>query len=295
MMEKVGFIGLGTMGGRAARKIVEGGYQVLGHDTDKNACTEAKQNGVEIANDLRAMKSVRIVILSLPGPPEVEQVVSGSDSLIGHLESEAVIVDLSSVDAQTAQTMAQAASSEGLFYLDAPVLGRPPAVGNWILPVGGDKSALERVQKVLSCIASKTVYMGDSGSGSAVKLLNNLMVGAMNAVIAEAMALSHRVGLSPRSLLDIIGSSKAPTNNLLFQVKGKKIVENDYSPSFKLDLLAKDNDLCVKMAAQLGVPLMIGRSVDSVNKLAQLQGLGSYDTSILYNYFKKVYGIEGTS
>jgi 3-hydroxyisobutyrate dehydrogenase len=120
--------------------------------------------------------------------------------------------------------------------------------------------------------------------------LNNLMVGAMNAVIAESMALAYKFNLSPKILFDIIGLSEAPTNNLLFQVKGKKILEGDFTPSFKLDLLAKDNDLCVKEAGQLGIPLIIGRAVDMANKLAQRKGLGNQDTCVLYNFFTDLYG-----
>jgi 3-hydroxyisobutyrate dehydrogenase len=287
----VGIIGLGTMGGRAAKKMLEAGHGVLGCDTNRNAGRLAEKDGVRIVSFPRDLGEVEFVFLSLPGPAEVTTVMTeGPDALLDHLNSQSVIIDLSSVDPQTSRSMAEATNAEGSFYLDAPVLGRPPSVGNWILPVGGDKDALERAQKILSCIAANAVHVGPSGAGSAVKLLNNLMVGAMNAVIAESMALAYKFNLSPKILFDIIGLSEAPTNNLLFQVKGKKILEGDFTPSFKLDLLAKDNDLCVKEAGQLGIPLIIGRAVDTANKLAQRKGLGNQDTCVLYNFFTDLYG-----
>lgn len=289
----VGLIGLGIMGRSAAKKILEAGHGVLGYDINGESCRTAEKVGVRIVSSFRDLGKVEFVFLSLPGPAEVTSVMKeGPGALIAHLQPETVIVDLSSVDPQTSRSMAKAAHAKGLFYLDAPVLGRPPSVGNWILPVGGDKGALENAQEIVSCISAKTVYVGSSGAGSAVKLLNNLMVGALNAVIAESMALSHKLDLSPQILFDIIGSSEAPTNNLLFQVKGKKIIESDFTPSFKLNLLAKDNDLCVKMASQLGIPLMIGRAVDTVNKLAQTRGFGEHDTCVLYKFFKDLYGNE---
>ncbi len=289
---QIGIVGLGIMGSRAASKLLEAGHSVLGYDASEEARRRADAAGVRIVSGVQGFGETDVVFLSLPGPPEVEAVVTGAVRLVDHLPEGAVIVDLSSVDPGTSREMAAAAADAGLSYLDAPVLGRPPAVGNWILPVGGDEAALERVRDTVSCVAARAVFVGASGAGSAVKLLNNIMVGAMNAIISESMALSHKVGLSPRVLFDIIGSSKAPTNNLLFQVKGRKILEEDFAPSFRLDLLAKDNDLCVKMANQLGVPLLMGGSVDSVNKLAQLAGLGDSDTCVLYTYFKQLYGVS---
>jgi 3-hydroxyisobutyrate dehydrogenase len=287
----VGIVGLGTMGGRAAKKMLEAGHSVLGCDKNTEAGRQAEGDGVRMVPFPRDLGGVEFVFLSLPGPAEVTAVMrEGPNALLDHLSPHSVIVDLSTVDPQTSRSMAEAASAKGSFYLDAPVLGRPPSVGKWILPVGGDKDPLERVQKILSCIAKRAVHVGPSGAGSAVKLLNNLMVGAMNAVIAESMALTHRFSLSPKILFDIIGMSEAPTNNLLFQVKGKKILEGDFTPSFKLDLLAKDNDLCVKEAGQLGIPLMIGRAVDMANKLAQIRGLGNQDTCALYSFFAELYG-----
>jgi len=285
----IGFIGLGVMGSRAAKKILDVGFSIFGYDINANARRNAQQNGIKVVNKLENLTGVKVLFLSLPGPPEVEAVIIGSKGIATHLRSGTIVLDLSSVDPSTSKKMAGYLAPCEVAYLDAPVLGRPNSVGEWILPVGGAKKALDQCQEILKAIAKQAIHVGESGTGSAIKLLNNLMVGGLNAVIAEVMALSNSVGLSPRVLFEIISASKAPTNNLLFQVKGKRILEQDFSPAFKLELLAKDNDLCIKMANQLGIPLIIGGAVNTVNKLAQLKGMGDKDTAVLYKLYTELF------
>jgi 3-hydroxyisobutyrate dehydrogenase-like beta-hydroxyacid dehydrogenase len=286
---RVGFVGLGTMGGAAARTMAEAGHEVFGFDKDEHKRHSAQDNGVKTVAGIDGLSGCGIMLLSLPGPLEVTEVVKGTGGATEILSKGTILVDLSTVDPDTSRAMAEAVSRAGLEYLDSPVLGTPQAVGNWILPIGGNKESYEKCVDLLSSIAARTFYLGDSGKGSALKLLNNLMVGVMANGIAEVLAFSHQVGLSPQILLDVIGSSKAPTNNQMFQSRAKKIINGDFEPTFKLDLLAKDVDLGIKMAAYLGIPLMIGRTVDTVQKLAQRSGLGEQDFSILYEYYRALY------
>lgn len=286
---QVGFVGLGTMGGAAVKTMVEAGHEVFGFDVVEEKRVAAETNGVKTVSRIGELSSYTIVLLSLPGPPESKEVVNGPGGAIETFSKGTIIVDLSTVDPETSKVLAEASSNAGMEYLDSPILGTPKVVGNWILPIGGSKEAYSKCTGLLSSIASKTFYMGESGKGSALKLLNNLMVGIMANGIMEVLALSHQVGLSPQILLEVIGSSKAPTNNQMFQVRTKKIIDGDFEPTFKLDLLAKDVDLANKMATGQGIPLLIGKAVDTVQKLAQRKGLGQKDFTILYDYYRTLY------
>jgi 3-hydroxyisobutyrate dehydrogenase-like beta-hydroxyacid dehydrogenase len=280
------------MGGAAAKAMVAVGHQVYGYDTDEKNMAAARENGVIPVHGMDELTSNPVVLFSLPGPPDVKAVVAADGGAIELFPKGTILVDLSTVDPQTSQEMSAVASEAGLEYLDSPVLGMKGAVGNWILPIGGNREAYDKCTALLSSIASKTFYVGASGKGSALKLLNNLMVGAMANGINEVMALSEIVGLSPQILLEVIGESKAPTNNPMFRSRTEKIINNDFEPTFKLDLLAKDVDLGNKMARSHGVHLVTGGTVDMVQKLAQRKGLGQKDFSSLYLYYTKLFSEE---
>jgi len=107
-----------------------------------------------------------------------------------------VIVDMSTVDPGVTRRMSETALQKGVGYLDAPVLGRPAAVGNWALPVGGRAHDLDQCRPILELVAAKIFHIGESGSGNKVKLLNQLMFGAINAMTAEMMAVAEKIGIS---------------------------------------------------------------------------------------------------
>jgi 3-hydroxyisobutyrate dehydrogenase len=120
-------------------------------------------------------------------------------------------VDQSTVDPCTSQKMAQMAGQKGVGYLDAPVLGRPSIVGNWTIVVGGDPEHLEKCGPVLQVLAENINHQGPPGAGNQVKLLNQLMFGAINAITAEVMAISERVGIAPEKFFRTIAGSRAGT------------------------------------------------------------------------------------
>ncbi len=282
----VGFVGLGTMGSAAVRTILQAGNGVVGYDLNQESVHALSAEGMTPASSVSEVGAQEVILISVPGPPQVLSIV---EELSSSIRAGSVVADISSVDPVTSQRAAKMLKDTGAGYLDAPVLGRPNSVGKWILPTGGDARAFETVRPILEVIAVRAVHVGPSGSGSAIKLLNNMMVGALNATISEAFALAPHVGVAPEVLYDVITGSKAPTNNLLFQVKGKKILEGDYSPTFKLDLLAKDNDLCLRMARDVGIPLFVAQTVDGLNKLAQHDGLGGQDNCVLQKYLADRY------
>lgn len=222
----------------------------------------------------------------LPGPAEVEQCVAGPRGLLSGNRSGFVIVDMSTVDPEITQRMAEKALDRNIGYLDAPVLGRPIAVGKWALPVGGSAEDLERCRKVLGCVAANIAHVGPSGTGNKIKLLNQLMFGSINAITAEMMAIAAEVGISPKLLYDTITASQAGTVSNLFKELGKHIVAEDYDdPAFTVDLLNKDIRLAVQMAKAHNAPPLLSRTVEHINEMARAQGFGGKDTSVMWKCF----------
>jgi 3-hydroxyisobutyrate dehydrogenase-like beta-hydroxyacid dehydrogenase len=290
---KVGVVGTGTMGGRMVAKFVEGGYEVVAWDIAPAAQEKAKAAGAKIVSSPEAVaREADVIILSLPMPADVAQVVAGKDGLLSAARQGQVIVDMSTVDPMSTQKMAKVAAEKGVGYLDAPVLGRPQGCGAWALPVGGDPAALAKAQPVLEKVAKRIERVGDPGSGNVVKLLNNLMFGAINAVTAEVMALAAKVDMPPKVLFELIAGSGAATVSNLFKELGPKMLARDYSPLFAIDLLWKDNMLALEMAKAYKAPMPLSASMQVLNEMARAKSLGGEDTSALVKVYEELYGVK---
>jgi 3-hydroxyisobutyrate dehydrogenase/2-hydroxy-3-oxopropionate reductase len=201
-----------------------------------------------------------------------------------------VIVDQSTVDPATSRKLAELAARRKVGYLDAPVLGRPAMVGKWSLPVGGSAADLDKCKSVLSVLAANVFHIGPSGAGTQVKLLNQLMFGAINAMTAEMMAISERVGIPPKLLYETITASQAGTVSNLFRELGARIANDDYeNPTFSVDLLIKDVRLAVEMAKDHSAPPIMARSVELLNEIARAQGLGKLDTSAMWKCYGRIW------
>lgn len=290
-MKTVGLVGAGTMGLVAGEKILKSGRSLLVYDVSKEAKRNAREMGAVAAASLTEVgKDSDLVLLFLPGPKEVESCVSGSEGLLDACHPGVVIVDMSTVDPDVTQRMADLALSKGVGYLDAPVLGRPSAIGNWALPVGGRKEDLNRSRPILELLASKIFHIGESGSGNKVKLLNQMMFGAINAMTAEMMAIAEKLGIPPKLLFDTINSSQAATVSNLFKEVGGRIAAETYeNPTFTVNLLIKDVHLAVEMAKKTDAPPILGRTIELMNEMARAQGYGDCDTSIMWKSVRKLW------
>jgi len=291
-LEKTGVIGAGVMGLTAGRKLLEAGRPVLIYDSSALACERARRVGAEVASSLgEVARSCQVILMFLPGPEQVSHCVAGRGGLLRSCRAGAVLVDMSTVDPRTTVRMAQLAKGRGVGYLDAPVLGRPVSVGRWALPVGGAEEDLGRCMPVLSLLAARVIYVGESGCGNKIKLLNQMMFGAINAMTAEMMAVSDRLGIAPKFLFDTITSSHAGTVSNLFLELGKRISDEDYEePTFSVNLLCKDVRLALEMAQEAGAPPLLTRTIQFINEVAQAQGLGDKDTSVMWRVFGKIWG-----
>ena len=289
----VGIIGVGTMGSKMAGKLINAGYAVFARDIDEVAEERARKLGAKVVNSPKEVAEyTEIILLSLPMPSDVKEVVLGEAGILTNPKNNRTIVDLSTVDPFSTQHNAEQAKKVGVSYIDAPVLGRPQKCGNWTLPVGGDKKDLEKVRKVLEILAAKIIYVGPSGYGNIVKLLNNMMLGAINSVTAEILAICTKLGMSPKVLYETIADSGAASVSNLFKELGPKILNRDFEPLFAIDLLHKDVRLGIQMAKQVGVPLFASEANQRLNEMARLMGFGKEDTASIVKVYEKLLDIE---
>ncbi len=283
---KIGLVGMGTMGQIIASKLLENKYQVIGYDLLPKLRKRAYGIGVEIVNSVGDIaKKAKVILLSLPGPVQVKEVVSENKGLLSTAQKGQIIIDLSTVDPLTTRSMASIAEKIGVGYLDSPILGRPKSIGQWVLPIGGSIDYFKLCRPILQAFAKQVVYVGESGAGNALKLVNQLMFSTINAMTAEMMIVAKKTGLSPKIVFETISKSGAATVSGLFCEVAKKIVENNFDPIFSVDLLCKDNGLAVEMAKKSGAPPIISSSVQVLNEIAQAKGLGNKDTAVLIKVY----------
>lgn len=297
MAHTVGVCGVGNMGAKAAVALSDGGVTVHAFDVHAPSLEALAVHGispVKSCADLGA--NCEIILLFLPGPTQIEAALTHHGGILAGIPKEPsktnrrVIVDMSTVDPVSTRRVQEIAATEGAAYLDAPVLGRPDSVGKWVLPVGGDADVLVTVRPVLELLATTVIHAGPSGAGDQIKLLNQLMFGAINGITAEVMAIADRIGVSQELFYATIGGSSAATVSPLFRELGRRVVEADYAdPTFTVDLLIKDVSLGLEMATAGGAVPMIVRSVDYLNRIATQQGYGSVDTAVMWQAVRKTW------
>mgnify|MGYP001821630675 FL=1 len=290
-MENIGIIGTGVMGLTGAEKIIAAGYNLTVYDVFADAAKRAVNLGAQIDQTPKDVaKKSDIILLFLPGPGEVIDCITSDDGLLSAIKPGSLIVDMSTSDPDVSVKMANLAEKKGVVFLDAPVLGRPITVGQWALPVGGKEEAIERCKPLFKIFAANIFHAGPVGAGHKIKLLNQMMFGAINAMTAEMMAIAEKIGIEPRRLFEIITASQAGTISNLFKELGSRVAEGNYEdPTFTVDLLVKDMKLAVQMAKQNNAPPLLGRAIEFINEVSQAQGLGNKDTSIMWTSYQGIW------
>lgn len=249
---RIGFIGLGNMGGRIARRIVDVGHPVLGYDLSADAVAAAGATSAATVSALVATSD--LVLMSLPDSKVVERVVFGEDGLLASIRPGQVIVDLSTAAPESTRKIAARLAEDAISYLDAGVSGGAAAAekGLLTLMVGGDAGALERIEPVLNAFATKIFHVGESGAGHATKLLNNFLNAVALAATAETMIAAKAAGLDLATVLDVFNASSGV--NFATLNRFPKIITGDYlEGGLSNTLMLKDVTLYVELLGQLGV------------------------------------------
>jgi 3-hydroxyisobutyrate dehydrogenase len=251
----VGVIGLGNMGGRISRRIVESGRTVFGYDVDERKAAEC---GATAAGSIREVtESCEIILLSLPDSSVIEPVILGEDGVLAHCREGQIVVDLSTASPSSTVRLHGALGERGVELLDAGISGGAAAAdkGTLTLMVGGSADALERVRPVLEPFSAGVFPMGDSGSGHTTKVLNNFLNGVSLAATAEVLVAGRKAGLEMHRLLEVLNASTGV--NFATLKRFPHIVDGDYlEGGLTSTLMMKDIVLYVDRLRELGVPAL---------------------------------------
>ena len=246
-------------------------------------------NSVELFD--QAIPDPTIEIVGTPGPADTEKVVLGEGGIASGAPEGTVVVNMSTVDPGVNIRMGEALAPKGIDFVDAPVMGSPSGVGSWAFALGGSDEALAKIKDVLLVLSGseeKLFHIGPLGHGNKLKLLNNMMLGAIDACAAETMALAEHMGLSQKTLIDVAVAANARVLSSAYKEIGTRIAEGRYDePTFTVDMLIKDNRLCLDMAREYGAPLILGAAVDYVHRMVSVQGYGAKDHAVSWKAVAK--------
>jgi 3-hydroxyisobutyrate dehydrogenase-like beta-hydroxyacid dehydrogenase len=254
--ERIGFIGLGSMGSRMAERILKGGYPLTVYNKSREKTESFVRRGAEAVGTPRDLASRSDTILcSVTDDSAVRAVMLDPDGVLDGTREGATIVNLSTVSPKTSRELAQATRERGASMIDAPVSGSTPQAeqGSLVIFIGGEQESYQRVKPVLDLLGKEIFYMGPSGAGSIMKLVVNTLLGVGLQAIAEAIALGEKAGLSKDRLLDTLGQTAviAPGH----KAKLANVLRDVYPATFGVRLMYKDFGLILDEAAELSVSM----------------------------------------
>ena len=253
---RLGFIGLGNMGSRMARRLLEHGYQVIAYNRSRDAAEALVKDGATVAGSIAELASKADVILSsLTNDDAVRNVYADPHGVFAYVRHSSAVIEMSTVSPATSRELYELSRQAGVKFLDSPVSGSTPAAeeGTLTLFCGGDEELFQAAQPIFSSIARQNFYLGGSGSGTAMKLVANTLLGLGMQAIAESVALGQKEGLDRHRLLEVLSHTAVIAPAHLGKLS--RADAGDYSVQFPLRLMNKDFGLVLETAAAGKVPM----------------------------------------
>jgi 3-hydroxyisobutyrate dehydrogenase len=293
--ERIGFVGLGNMGAPMARHLIAAGYRLLAADADPAAlesfCTSVQCERARSLVDLG--RACRLVITMLPDGAAVRQVLLGDDGIAAGLTPGCVVLDMSSSEPLGTRELGAKLADSGICLVDAPVSGgvKRAVTGTLAIMAGGEPAAIKRCRPVLARLG-QVFCSGASGSGHAVKALNNYLSAVALAATAEAMMAGERFGIEPTAMLEILNHSTG-RNTATEQKYPAYVLPRSFNSGFALGLMAKDLRIALGLAESLGSPsALLGECTALWSRAERLLGVGADNTEIV-RYLESSRGVSG--
>jgi 3-hydroxyisobutyrate dehydrogenase-like beta-hydroxyacid dehydrogenase len=262
---QVGFIGLGLMGSRLARRLHTAGWNIRAWNRSPKPANELKLTGISIAPSLAALVADSGVILSsLANDEAVRSIYLDKGGVFSAAKPGTIVLEMSTISPELSRRLHLEASERGVKFLDVAISGSTPAVdaGAITLLAGGDKDTFEQCVPIFESIARQWFLIGPGSSGVQMKLVVNLLLGIDMQAIAEAVSLGEHLQIDRNVLLDVL--SKTAVVAPAMAGKFRKIKDGDYSPEFPLRLMSKDMDLVMNAAMTSGADLPAGSVAQTV-------------------------------
>jgi 3-hydroxyisobutyrate dehydrogenase len=286
---KIGLVGTGILGAAVGLHLLESGYSLTVYNRTTSKTESLKEKGAAIAEQPKHVaESSDLVITCVKDADVVNQILFGLDGLVAGKQAGMAIADMSTINPSAAKEISKKLHNEGIRSLEIPVMGGPNVAidGKLVLMASGDKDVFEERKEVFDTIASKTFFLGESGSAHSIKLAMNLQISLLALSLAEGITLTRKAGFDPEKFLEILNSTYFSTG--MSQKKAYKMIKDEYQPTFTLKNLKKDLDTITAAAKDFGAVLPIAERANEIYKDAENAGFGEIDYTGILEYIKKL-------
>ncbi|MCY3737221.1 MAG: NAD(P)-dependent oxidoreductase [Gemmatimonadaceae bacterium] len=290
--DRVGFIGLGSMGRRMVANLAGAGEEILVFDVDAAACEAVEGPGVRPVENVASVgRGCNRVLLSLPDGAVVEQVLLGAGGLAESLKAGAVVADCSTCHPDHARDMEIRLKERGIRLLDAPVTGLEDraAAGTLTVMVGGDQAAFEEVKPLLERIGSLVVHMGAPGHGQLTKMANNVLYNISVAAMAEMLPLAVRLGLDPDKLRRVVATGSGQSFG--FDYFAEHVLRGRFDEGYPMGAAFKDMVTLMERADQERAPMPVASGAMQTYRQALAEGHGDEAKGAMIKVWERVMGV----
>ncbi|MEM9616330.1 MAG: 3-hydroxyisobutyrate dehydrogenase [Pseudomonadota bacterium] len=286
-MTKIGFIGLGNMGGPMAANLAKAGHEVTATDLSIGAIDRAEEAGCKRGDSVaHAVKDADVVVTMLPAGAHVRSVYTEDYGVIANAKGGALLIDSSTIDVDSARAVSGAASDKGFAMVDAPVSGGVAAAtaGTLTFMVGGEAAAFERAKSILDGMGKNIFHAGDAGNGQVAKIANNMLLGITMIATCEAFNLAEKLGLDAQTFYDISSTASGQSWSMTSYCPAPGPVpaapsNRDYQPGFAAAMMLKDMRLAQEAAHQAKAATPLGAQSEALYALMESAGKDDLDFS----------------
>jgi len=292
MAGKVGFIGLGAMGGPMALNLVKAGFSLVVHDIDPAKLAPLTAVGAAVANSPEAVAAeTERTICIVETTDQAEAVIVGERGIIKSAKPGHIVLCMSTIDPFAARRFAERLAEGGVAMLDAPVSGGTVRAksGELSVIVGGAAETFAACEDLFGAMGANVFHVGELGHGLAMKLVNNMLGQVATVAIAEALTMGVKAGLDPARIYEVIRVSTGTSQQ--FEARVPRILRRDFAPGGTIDISYKDQELETAFAKRLGVPLFLANVSQQVYQMARAAGLNKEDGSAIIKVYERLAGV----
>ncbi|MGJ9416442.1 2-hydroxy-3-oxopropionate reductase [Massilia sp. CMS3.1] len=280
-MTKVGFIGLGIMGGPMAANLQAGGCKLYLHDLKNPPLSLVEAGATVCTNATEVAKRADIIIVMVPDTPHVEEALFGATGVAAGLAPGKIVVDMSSISPMATKEFAKRINKRQCDYLDAPVSGGEVGAraATLTIMVGGSQEAFDRVRPLFELMGKNITLVGGNGDGQTTKVANQIIVALNIQAVAEALLFASKAGADPAKVREALMGGFAASR--ILEVHGERMVKRTFAPGFRIELHQKDLNLALQGAKSLGISLPSTATVQELMNSCAAHGMAHLDHSSL--------------
>jgi 3-hydroxyisobutyrate dehydrogenase-like beta-hydroxyacid dehydrogenase len=293
IMAKLGFIGLGVMGGRVVKRLLDAGHSVVGYNRTSEKAQWLLDKGMTWGKSPRAVAEAADLTFSMvTNTSALQSIAEGTDGLLAGLSAGKVYIDMSTVSPTYSQELAKQVAQRGAVMLDAPVSGSVITLeeGKLSIMVGGDPSIFEKVKPILLNIGPKATYVGENGLAVTMKIATNLSLAVQMLAFSEGVLIAEKSGIRREIAVEVLTNSVI--GSPMVKYRGPFVLQMPDEAWFSVNMMQKDMNLALELGRQLAVPLPTTAITNEFLTTARGLGLEEKDFAVLFKVLAQMSGVR---